>query len=124
MANLIRKKQVDQTEFSGFIVDAGSANFYPVSSNPSSYSTTTELSSTSGVLFANIQSTSGVLNTAITQAESDANLFSTAVSGVLSSRLIATGDHLEDDLAILSGDINSMSGALDSKPDRDWETLR
>lgn len=114
MANLIRKKQVDQTEFSGFIVDVGNSNYYPLSTNPSGFATTTELSATSGELYTDIQGTSGVLNTSIGQTGSAANSYTNTVSGAISTRLETTGTTLSTDIDNLSGHVGTVSGNLNT----------
>ena len=114
MANLIRKKQVDQTEFSGFFVNVGDSNYYPSSTNPSGYATTTELSTSTGELYTDIQGASGVLNTVIAQTGVAANSYTNSVSGDISTRLESTGSLLDTDINNLSGYVGTTSGNLNT----------
>ena len=75
MANLIRRKQVDQPEFSGFIVEVGDDNYYPLTSNPEGYVDAAALSSATGTLNSIINSTSGNLNTKIDSSGNAAAAF-------------------------------------------------
>jgi hypothetical protein len=114
MANLIRKKQVDQTEFSGFFVNVGDSNYYPLPTNPSGYATTTELSTSTGELYTDIQGASGVLNSAIAQTGVAANSYTNSVSGDISTRLESTGSLLNTDTNNLSGYVGTTSGNLNT----------
>lgn len=112
MANLIRRKQVDQVEFSGFIVEVGDENYYPLSTNPSGYLDQAELNSATGTLNSLINSVSGVLNTTILNTGIAANSYSDTVSGTLSTRLQSTGNYLSGQIISLSGYTVSVSGNL------------
>lgn len=112
MANLIRKKQVDQVEFSGFIIEVADENYYPLSTNPSGYVDQTVLTSATGTLNSSINSVSGVLNTKILNSGIAANAYTDAVSGVLSTRLSDSGSYLSGQTTSLSGYTVSVSGNL------------
>lgn len=112
MANLIRRKQVDQVEFSGFIVEVGDENYYPLAANPSGYLDQAELNSATGTLNSLINSVSGVLNTTILNTGIAANSYSDTVSGTLSTRLESTGNYLSGQIISLSGYTVSVSGNL------------
>jgi len=112
MANLIRRKQVDQVEFSGFIVEVGNVNYYPSVSNPSGYLNQSDLNSATGTLNSTINAASGTLNSAIINTGAAAYSYSNAVSGVLSTRLNNTGNSLSGQNIALSGYVVSVSGNL------------
>lgn len=112
MANLIRRKQVDQTEFSGFIAEVGDVNYYPISSNPSGYLDQSALNSASGAINAQINIVSGNLNTTILNTGAAANGYSNNISGVLSNRLSSTGSYLSGQNTSLSGYVIAVSGSL------------
>ena len=112
MANLIRRKQVDQTEFSGFIVEVGDDNYYPLSNNPSGYLDQAALDSATGTLSSTINTVSGNLNTTIVNSGSAANSYSNGISGALSDRLSSTGNYLSTQTNSLSGYVISVSGNL------------
>jgi hypothetical protein len=114
MANLIRRKQIDQPEFSGFIVEVGDSNYYPLSSNPVGYVNQATLNSATGTLNSIINSVSGDLDTKIQNSGSAANGFSNDISGALSIRLSNTGNSLLGEINSLSGYTVSVSGALNS----------
>jgi hypothetical protein len=114
MGNLVRKKQVDQIEFSGFFVEVGDTNYYPLSTNPSSYATTADLTSATGQVYTDLNTTSGDLNTSIQQTGSASNIYSDGVSGALSTRLVSSGAALESDVGDLSGHLNTVSGNLNT----------
>jgi len=114
MANLIRRKQVDQPEFSGFIVEVGDSNYYPLSSNPVGYVNQATLDSATGTLNSIVNSVSGNLDTKIQNSGNAANGFSNNISGALSTRLSDTGNSLLAEINSLSGYTVSLSGALNS----------
>lgn len=114
MANLIRRKQIDQPEFSGFIVEVGDSSYYPLSSNPDGYIDAATLSSATGTLNSIINSASGNLDTKIQNSGVAANAYSDATSGVLSTRLSSSGSYLTGQITSLSGYTISVSGALNS----------
>lgn len=112
MANLIRRKQVDQVEFSGFIVEVGDENYYPLFTNPSGYLDQSGLDSATGTLNASINSVSGTLNSTILNTGIAANNYSDVVSGTLSTRLNNSGNYLSGQITSLSGYTVSTSGNL------------
>lgn len=112
MANLIRRKQVDQVEFSGFIVEVGNVNYYPSVSNPSGYLTQSDLNSATGTINSSISSVSGTLNSTILNTGIAANSYSNSISGTLSTRLESTGNYLSGQITSLSGYTISVSGNL------------
>jgi len=112
MANLIRKKQVDQVEFSGFIVEVADESYYPFTTNPSGYIDQAALNSATGTLNSSINYVSGVLDTEILNSGIAANAYSDAISGVLSTRLSDSGVYLSGQTTSLSGYTVSVSGNL------------
>jgi hypothetical protein len=112
MANLIRRKQVDQVEFSGFIVEVGDANYYPLDANPSGYLDQSALNSATGTINSTINLVSGTLNTTILNTGVAANSYSDTVSGTLSTRLTSSGNYLSGQIISLSGYTNTVSGNL------------
>lgn len=114
MANLVRRKQVDQTEFSGFFIEVGDQNYYPLTTNPSGFVDSDALDTATGTLDTKINNVSGILATSIQGTGASANLYTDNVSGALSARLQATGSGLAAVDTALSGYIVSVSGNLNS----------
>ena len=112
MANLIRRKQVDQVEFSGFIVDVGDENYYPLIGNPSGFLDQSGLDTATGTLLSLINLSSGTLDTEIFNTGAAANAYTNGVSGALSTRLQSTGNYLSGQIISLSGYTVSVSGNL------------
>lgn len=93
MANLIRLKQVDQQEFSGYVVQVTDDSFYPAT-NPSGY-----ISSVAGdpsflVLSGNLSSTGSYLAS-----------LNSATSGALNTSIVSTGNALNNRISSLSGNL-------------------
>ncbi len=112
MANLVRRKQVDQVEFSGFFVEVGTGNFYPKSTNPSNYLYSGDLVTATGVVNTKIDSISGILNTTIGASGAAGITYADSISGALSTRLISSGSGLSTSINTLSGYVNTTSGNL------------
>ena len=112
MANLIRRKQVDQVEFSGFIVDVGDDNYYPLASNPSNFIDNGDLSSATGQVYADLNYVADNLNTSIILSGQQSINYTNSVSGVLSTRLNDSGNNLSGQTIALSGYVVSVSGNL------------
>ena len=112
MANLIRRKQVDQVEFSGFIVDVGDDNYYPLASNPSNFIDNGDLSSATGQVYADLNYVADNLNTSIISSGQQSINYTNSVSGVLSTRLNNSGSNLSGQTIALSGYVVSVSGNL------------
>lgn len=115
MANLIRRKQADQVEFSGFFIEVGDANYYPIDANPSSYQTSSDLATATGQVNVNLISASGVLSAQSAQHKQDALDYTDLASGTLSTRLASTGYTLSGLIVSLSGYTQSVSGNLNTK---------
>jgi hypothetical protein len=112
MPNLIRRKQVDQTEFSGFFVEVGNVNYYPLTGNPSSFITNSNLSTATGQVNVNLLAASGVLSSQSIQYKIDSLNYTDSASGALSARLESTGSTLSGSINSLSGYVNTVSGDL------------
>jgi len=113
MGNLIRVKQVDQSDFSGFFVQVGSSNYYPLG-NPSGYLLQSDLNSATGTINSNINILSGNLNNSINQSLIFGKAYTDTASGTLNSILVATGSSLSSGINNLSGYVVSVSGNLSS----------
>ena len=113
MGNLIRVKQVDQSDFSGFFVQVGSSNYYPLG-NPSGYLLQSDLNSATGTINSNINILSGNLNDSINQSLIFGKAYTDTASGTLNSILVATGSSLSSGINNLSGYVVSVSGNLSS----------
>lgn len=114
MANLVRRKQVDQTEFSGFFVEVGNENYYPLNSNPSNYLTQTNISTTTGIINNNINSLSGYVDSQIATTGFTNKTYTDSISGALDTRLVSSGALLSGNINILSGYVNTVSGNLNT----------
>lgn len=115
MPNLIRRKQVDAAEFSGFFVEVGDENYYPVDTNPSGYVNQSTLDSSTGVINTTITNLSNSLTAAILSTGQNANIYTNNVSGDISTRLNSSGSSLTSSINSLSGYVISSTGTLDSK---------
>lgn len=114
MANLVRRKQVDQAEFSGFFVEVGNANYYPVLGNPSGFLSQSSLDTTTGFINNTINQVSGTLNSQIAATGSTNKIYTDVASGTLDSRLLNSGQSLTSSISGLSGYVNTTSGNLNS----------
>lgn len=112
MANLVRRKQVDQAEFSGFFIEVGGANYYPLTTNPSGFLDSSALNSATGTLDTKINNVSGILATSILNTGIASNVYTDNVSGALSTRLVSSGTDLSSVDSGLSGYSTSISGNL------------
>jgi len=112
MANLVRRKQVDQLEFSGFFVEVGDVNYYPLDSNPSSYITNSNLSTATGQIYVDLNAVSGNLNTRISVESQNSSGYTVLTSGNLISTLNSSGSSLTSSINSLSGYVVSVSGSL------------
>lgn len=115
MANLIRIKQINNPELSGFVQNVGDISYYPLISNPSGYITQTVLSTATGVLNGNLLTLSGNLEADIATAQANAYNRSDSSSGVLSTRLNSTGAELYNQIYALSGTTTGISGYLSAR---------
>jgi len=93
MGNLIRVKQVDQVDFSGFVRQVGDPNYYP-NNNPSGYISSVSSDASFIALSGNLNTVSGNLNS---------SLIST--SGALSAQTQSTGSFLQSEVSSLSGQL-------------------
>lgn len=105
MANLIRLKQIDKPELSGYIIDVIDGDFYPAS-NPSGYISSVASNSAFINLSGNLIATGYNLNAQ-----------DLAISGTLVSLVNATGVNLQNKINSLSGvvintisDLSTVSG--------------
>lgn len=114
MANLVRRKQVDQAEFSGFFIEVGDVNYYPLLDNPSGFLDSSALNSATGTLDTKINNVSGILANSIQSTGVNANSYTDNVSGAISTRLQSSGAALTTVDTALSGYIISVSGNLNS----------
>lgn len=112
MANLVRRKQVDQVEFSGFFLDVGNVNYYPLLGNPSGFLGQTALDSATGFLNNRINQSSGTLSTQIQSTGAANKSYTDVASGTLDSRLTSTGQSLLSNISGVSGYVNTTSGNL------------
>ncbi len=99
MPNLIRLKQIDQPELSGYILNV-TDDYYPAS-NPSGYISSISSNSSFLSLSGNLNSTGSFLNS------QDA-----VVSGALDFRIASTGSNLQTKITSLSGLINATNADL------------
>jgi len=113
MGNLVRVKQVDQSDFSGFFVQVGNVNYYPLT-NPSGYLVNSDLNTATGTINSNINTLSGNLNNSINQSLISGKSYTDTASGTLNSRLGATGSSLTSSVNNLSGYVIAVSGNLNS----------
>ena len=93
MANLVRLKQIDQPELSGYIVQVTDQSFYP-DNNPSGFISSVASDVNFILLSGNLNSTGASLDTKINTA-----------SGALDLRLNATGTFLTSVISALSGNL-------------------
>lgn len=112
MPNLIRRKQVDQSEFSGFFIEVGDVNYYPLASNPSNFIDNGDLATATGQVYVDLNATSGNLNTSIILSGQDSIAYTNLVSGNLSTNLVSSGNSLTSSINSLSGYVISVSGNL------------
>ena len=112
MPNLVRRKQVDQTEFSGFFVEVGDVNYYPLDTNPSNFIDNADLATATGQVYVDLNATSGNLNTTIILTGQNILAYSDSISGALSTRLVDSGNSLTASINSLSGYVVSVSGNL------------
>lgn len=102
MANLVRLKQIDNPELSGYIVDVTNDNYYPVG-NPSGYLSSVSSDSAFISLSGNLITSGYNLNNSIN-----------SVSGAIDVRLISSGSILNSEIVSLSGDLNSTNNYLNT----------
>lgn len=112
MANLVRRKQVDQVEFSGFFIEVGNANYYPSAGNPSGFLSQSALSTATGVINTSITQLSGALSTQIQSTGALSKGYTDIASGTLDTRLTSTGQSLSSSVTSLSGYVVTTSGNL------------
>ena len=93
MANLVRLKQLDKPELSGYILDVTDQSYYP-SNNPSGYISDVKSDNDFVVLSGNVATTGSTLNSLI-------NSSGAALSGLV----ISTGNFLNSKIDTLSGNV-------------------
>jgi hypothetical protein len=97
MANLVRLKQLDQPELSGFILDVADQSYYP-NNNPSGYISDVKSDNDFVVLSGNVITTGSNLNSLI-------NSNSAALSGLV----VSTGNFLNSQIDTLSGNVSTTN---------------
>lgn len=112
MANLVRRKQVDQVEFSGFFVEVGNQNYYPLSSNPSGFLDQAGLNSATGTLNTKIDNSSGYANSNTLATGQYSVSYTNSISGAINTALVSSGSYLSGMILSLSGYVNNASGQL------------
>lgn len=100
MPNLIRLKQIDQPEISGYVLDVTDGYYYEAN-NPSGFISSVSSDSAFLSLSGNLISTGYTLNSSIT-----------SLSGTLSSSISSTGINLTNQINSLSGVVNSLDSDL------------
>lgn len=103
---------MDQVEFSGFFVEVGDKNYYPIASNPSGFLNQTALNTATGTLNTKIDNSSGYANSNTLATGQYAALYTNSISGILDARLSSTGSTLSGSIISLSGYVNNVSGAI------------
>ena len=93
MANLVRLKQIDQPELSGYIVQVTDGSFYPAD-NPSGYITAVSSDTSFILLSGNLVTTGSALDSKIQTS-----------SGDLNTKISNTGSFFQSEIDILSGDL-------------------
>lgn len=114
MANLVRRKQVDQVEFSGFFVEVGNSNYYPLLGNPSGFLDQSTLNTVTGILSSQTIQASGILSLQIQSTGATNKSYTDIASGTLDSRLTASGQNLSGRIDSVSGYVNTVSGNLNT----------
>ena len=94
MANLVRLKQLDQPELSGYILDVTDQSYYP-SNNPSGYISDVASDNSFVVLSGNLNTTGSNLSATI-------NTSGAALSGLV----LVTGSYLNSKIDTLSGNLS------------------
>ncbi len=97
MANLVRLKQLDKPELSGYILDVTDQSYYP-SNNPSGY--ISDISSDNNFIVL-----SGNLNTTGSNLSSTINTSGSALSGLV----LSSGSYLSSKIDTLSGNLNTTN---------------
>lgn len=100
MANLIRIKQIDQPELSGYITDVTNQSYYPAS-NPSGYLSSVASDSNFIALSGNLNNTGVILDNKIT-----------TLSGFGVTLVNNTGNFLQTEIVSLSGYVDATNANL------------
>jgi hypothetical protein len=100
MANLIRIKQIDQPELSGYVVSVTDQSYYPVG-NPSGYLSSVASDPDFISLSGDLGNTGVILDSKIT-----------SLSGTSANLVVATGAFLQGQITSLSGDLNVTNANL------------
>lgn len=100
MANLIRVKQIDQPELSGYIIDVTDQSYYSAT-NPSGYLSSVTSDPSFIALSGDLSNTGVVLDSKIT-----------SLSGYTNSLVNSTGAFLQAEIDSLSGDLNVTNANL------------
>lgn len=100
MANLIRIKQIDQPELSGYVVSITDQNYYPVG-NPSGYLSSVASDPAFISISGNLANTGVILDSKIT-----------SLSGTSATLVANTGSLLQGQISSLSGDLNATNANL------------
>jgi len=97
MANLVRLKQLDQPELSGFILDVTDQSYYP-SNNPSGYISDLLSESDFIILSGNLTNTGSSLVSLIQSTQTN-----------LSGLVVSTGNFLNSQIDTLSGNVSTTN---------------
>lgn len=97
MANLVRLKQLDQPELSGYVLDVTDKSYYP-SNNPSGYISDLLSENNFVVLSGNLAATGSTLNSLIQAGDTN-----------LSGLIISTGSYLDSRIDTVSGDLSTAN---------------
>jgi len=109
MANLVRLKQLDQPELSGFILDVTDQSYYP-SNNPSGYISDLLSESDFIVLSGNLTNTGSSLVSLIQSTQTSLSGFVVSTGTFLNSRI----DSVAADLVTTNLDVYTVSGDVQS----------
>ena len=109
MANLVRLKQLEQPELSGFILDVTDQSYYP-SNNPSGYISDLLSENDFIVLSGNLTNTGSSLVSSIQSTQTSLSGFVISTGTFLNSRI----DSVSGDLVTTNLDVYTVSGQVQS----------
>ena len=109
MANLVRLKQLEQPELSGFILDVTDQSYYP-SNNPSGYISDLLSENDFIVLSGNLTNTGSSLASSIQSTQTSLSGFVISTGTFLNSRI----DSVSGDLVTTNLDVYTVSGQVQS----------
>lgn len=109
MANLVRLKQIDKPELSGYIVEVTDSSFYPIN-NPSGYISSVASDANFIVLSGNLASTGYSLDSKIGIASGSLDLKLSDTGSILSSSI----NVLSGNLLVTNSNLSTVSGAANA----------